>query len=153
MSETDKTAYSAMYDLVRANMEKNGQEMKFSKEAFLFGAGTDPSRFDVAEARKLDFHLFLEVAFREMFHRLPDDTAKKAWERKMKLRPGKFKWQLVNTLMLSDERELKGVSPANNCYSRWDLFMDADGRNHEWLSRLYVLYKKLPFTKGTGAVS
>lgn len=139
--------YSKLYDITQENMKKGGQELVFTKAAFLFSTKCQAGKADLFQLMELDNQSFFQAAFVGFFYRIPDEGAMDRWNRECGLDKEEFQEKVIRSLTGSEEFRDKRVKLYHNIYSTNSLVrhsQDHISTSSYYMDRLYHIYRHLP---------
>ena len=139
--------YAAIYDQVAHTLAASGQQLPYTKEAFLHTTEDDPDSVDILElSRQKDNAQFLKEAYSRILKRTIDESALQAWESSLVLPPEEFQAMVVHTIVSSEEFHAARVRIYNNIYPLHTAFTGAPpaGSPVTMPEKLMRLYRKMP---------
>lgn len=139
--------YSKLYDITQENMKDAGEELVFTKDAFLFSTKCQAGKADLFQLMDMDNQSFFQAAFVGLFYRIPDEGAMERWNRECFLEKEEFQQKVIRSLTNSDEFRDKRVKLSNNIYSTHSFVRQNEGQvttSNYYMDRLYNIYRHLP---------
>ena len=142
--------YSKLYDIVETNMQENGLDMSFGKNAYLKTIELKPKDVNILNFIELCNEEFVQAAYISLLRRIPDKKAVEQWRmRDNDYSKSDFQKAVINSLMRSEEFLFKGVIVHNNIYSenviqQQIVVGETDEMPNLYVIKLTKLYHKMP---------
>lgn len=140
--------YSKIYDIAEKNLQKSGEEMVFSKDAFLYSTRQDLKHINVFDMPQYDNETLLQVLYVALFFRTPEENARLNWGKLKDMPKKEFQKRCFTTLASSQEFQKNGTILYNNIYSSPQVQINVSANNavaaNPYIEKLYGIYRKLP---------
>lgn len=140
--------YEKIYDIAEKNMERAGQKMIFTKDAFLFSTKRDLQYIDMLEVVDFDRAAFLECLYVGFFSRTPEETARNSWAELQNVSLQEYQKRVFQSLVSSQEFLKNGTIVCNNVYSLPTVRMGATAvqtvNSNPYVEKLLKIYRKIP---------
>ena len=141
--------YGKLYDIASSNVENAGQEMVFTRKAFLFSAKRDLRNVDIFDLLEDDRDTFLQAIYIGFLLRTPEEEARSYWKNIQLESDTEYKKKVLKSIMSSSEASKYGVVAVNNMLGGSVKDSESikpipDAEKYWYIDKLYGYYARLP---------
>lgn len=149
MNADERKLYGDLYDITQQNMKNAGNEIPFTKEAFLYSAKRDLQTVDMFDMLEFDKETFLQALYIGFLFRTPEEKARKDWENAKFVTVEDYQKHVFQSLSSSPEALKNNVVVTNNKYAEPIMKMGllqqaATVPKNKYVDKAYAYYKRLP---------
>lgn len=144
----EKTIYEKIFDITNENLKLSGNEMPFTKEAFLYSTESQLGYVNIFDLLLYNKRTFLQCLYIALFYRTPEKMARENWGKLDHLNDFEFQQKAIQSLMASEEYIRNGVIIYNNPYTEPKIQIGRESieavQMNPYIKKLYNYYKKMP---------